>query len=503
MYKQILITKYLTRKLVPMFAAAAVTLCTAMVIIVISVMGGFLDLLREGAQRLTADVTIVDYGLRGFPHYEDLQQRLMALDSVEAATPVIHTWGLMKLEDDIGNTTVRPVHLMGIKPDSYRHVTDYEGALYWTQQRIAGQAAREDRPESLDSWKAVPWKQLGMALSVRDRRSGEIEPGAVLGIATHRWHSRDEQGRYSVRRSALGATATLAVVPMTEGGAMRDLRPVDRQFIVVNEFKSGLHEIDQDRVYVPFDDLQAMLSMDREQVWEEYDEQTGEPIGEPTTRPARASMMMVVGKVPDGAPEGTRVGPEQLSELRAQIDGVVQRFRMDHEDNVSPYIVAQTWEESHATMLAAVENEKGLVSFLFVIISVVAFVMVATTFYNIVLEKTRDIGVLRAIGASRFGVASIFLGYGLAIGLVGAILGMILASLIVTNLNGIQELIHQLTGWRMWDPRVYLFDRIPDEVSVIEAAYIMIGAVIASTLGALIPALVAARVDPVETLRYE
>ncbi|MEL7089282.1 MAG: FtsX-like permease family protein, partial [Planctomycetota bacterium] len=106
-------------------------------------------------------------------------------------------------------------------------------------------------------------------------------------------------------------------------------------------------------------------------------------------------------------------------------------------------------------------------------------------------------------GASRLGIMQMFLGYGLAIGIVGSVLGLVIAVSIVTNLNEIQELIAQTTGWRMWNPQTYFFDRIPDKVDYAEAWWAVAGAVVSSVIGATLPALLAGRLKPVEALRYE
>jgi lipoprotein-releasing system permease protein len=86
---------------------------------------------------------------------------------------------------------------------------------------------------------------------------------------------------------------------------------------------------------------------------------------------------------------------------------------------------------------------------------------------------------------------------------VGAALGLALAAVVVWNLNEIQELLAQWIGFRMWDPTIYYFDRIPGRLDPKEVTIIMVSAVVASVLGALVPAWLAARTDPVASLRYE
>lgn len=192
---------------------------------------------------------------------------------------------------------------------------------------------------------------------------------------------------------------------------------------------------------------------------------------------------------------------------------------------------------------------------LFSIIYLVCAGLVLSIFWAIVYEKTRDIGILRSVGASRAGITYIFLRYGAIIGVVGAILGLGLAWLVVSNINGIHNALGEpaprwswitgfalagvvllITIWRtthgyllpvvlwsllavvltgvavalmfhrgtlIWDPSVYYFSEIPNEVDMLTAITTMIGAVIFSVLGAFIPAAKAADTDPVRALRYE
>ncbi|QQE10621.1 FtsX-like permease family protein [Planctomycetota bacterium] len=531
MYKVLLIWKYLRRKLAPMFAALAVTMCTMMVIIVISVMGGFFELLSSSAQKLSGDVTVTAFSLSGFPHYQDLIDEAEKLPEVAAATPTIQSYGLLNLRrgganGPTGNT--KTVEVMGIEPESYNKVVDYEATLMWDKGSLLDDLNRlsDARKKQLKKWETEDLaeagsdelkkqikedyaaklqqlealteeqstqlsnyglKDMGMKLeptSQRSIRAGKELPGMVIGVEVNPYHSRDAEGKYNILNAAINDNAVLALMPINEKGDIRG-EPANAEFAVVNEFKSGLYDIDANRVYVPLSVLQEKLDMTAA---EEYDPETLMPTGKGV--PARVTQVLF-----KSAPGYT------AEQTAAAVTKVVKQI--ERENLGIPILYTQTWMQMHAHLLGAVQNEVGLVTFLFAIISVVAIVMVATTFYMIVLEKTRDIGVLRAIGASRWGIMNIYLGYGLAVGVIGALLGLFFAYEIVTNLNEIQEWLYQWFGWRMWDPRTYFFDRIPDKVDPIKATWIVIGAIASSVVGALIPALLAARLNPIEALRYE
>src|SRR5205085_10777921 len=123
--------------------------------------------------------------------------------------------------------------------------------------------------------------------------------------------------------------------------------------------------------------------------------------------------------------------------------------------------------------------------------------------WAMVSEKTKDIGILRALGASRAGVAWIWLRYGVAIGIVGGLLGGGIAYLIVTNINPIHEWLGRNLNIVIWNPKVYYFTMIPHQVEWGKAIIVMVSGVVASIAGALIPALKAANMDPVKALRFE
>ncbi len=121
----------------------------------------------------------------------------------------------------------------------------------------------------------------------------------------------------------------------------------------------------------------------------------------------------------------------------------------------------------------------------------------------IVVEKTRDIGVLKSLGAPSRGVMAIFLGYGLSLGFVGSGVGMVLGLLFVVHINRIAGWLEMLTGREVFDPTIYYFQEIPTIIRASTVSWIVAGAMLIAVLASILPAVRAARMHPVEALRYE
>lgn len=163
----------------------------------------------------------------------------------------------------------------------------------------------------------------------------------------------------------------------------------------------------------------------------------------------------------------------------------------------------QTWEDRQANFLRAVETEKRIMMVILCFIVIIAAGLILATLTLMVMEKVRDIGIMKALGGTTQGIMSIFLMNGFLIGALGAVLGLILGVIVSSNINPIHDLVAAVVGFRVFDPRIYVFDEIPIRFEPVTIGLFLLGTVLASLAASLWPSFKAARMNPVESLRYE
>jgi lipoprotein-releasing system permease protein len=322
-------------------------------------------------------------------------------------------------------------------------------------------------------------------------RNAEDWQGMIVGVGVVGIH-KDREGNWSDREGIYSAWANLTVVPISAETVSVDMSgKVDQPYWIIDDSRTQIWQYDSNSVYVPFENLQRNLLMDAR-------EETDPDTGRVTRIPARTREIHVAAK------PGVH-----LYDLKARVQQIVNAVVAERGIEIRYPIKVETWEESQATFIAAIEKEKALVTFLFGMISIVAIFLIFCIFYMIVVEKTKDIGIIKSVGATDTGVAGIFLGYGLAIGIVGAGLGLLFGYLIVHNINEIHGWMGTITEKllrervQIWNPEVYAFDTIPNTMDPTEVGVILVVAMISAVLGALVPAVRAARMQPVEALRWE
>ena len=506
-----------------MLAMAAVMLSVATILITWSVMGGFLNALIDSGRTLVGDVAIVWPNV-GFAYYDDLIEKLEADPMIKSATPTIETFGLVKLPDD----RIELISIKGIDAKSYTQVTGFADTMWWKpiDEPTPKDYKREDirlDPQFKDIF--ADMEANGISMTRPNPLTGKIEPAGVLGIEVTGLNERQSWGGYyplsPMRALPDGGSERVDVFMPREGtvgitilaldSEGHPIDPVTQTIPIANEFQSGLYEVDQGTIFVPLDILQRMLRLDAAQRVEvvkddenpfavEVDPVTGE-IGPKMkkiigTDPARVTTVLVSG-----------VDGSKLEAVRQRIREIYDEFADEHAGEVPSSFQMEnqirTWEDLNKTMISAVKKETGLVLFIFGIVSFTTVFLVLAIFWSMATEKTKDIGVLRALGATTPGIAWLWIRYGAAIGIVGSLIGTAVGYWIVSDINAIHDWMGRTFNLVIWDPRQYYFIEIPSDVDPVKAAIVFGVGVMTCVIGAAIPAIHSARMDPVKALRFE
>jgi lipoprotein-releasing system permease protein len=287
--------------------------------------------------------------------------------------------------------------------------------------------------------------------------------GIVLGLGISQRKMRHEDGELS-DIYMVNPGDDVQMTFLSGGG---NAKPVIENFTIADFYSSNMHEYDSSFAFVPLSELQKLRGM--------VDPLSGE-----------------------GAVSAIQIKLKQGSDLNAVRDRLTVAFPSNE------YMLdIRTWQDSQRPLLNAIQMELTILNILlFMIIAVAGFGILAT-FFMIVVEKTRDIGILKALGAPSSGVMSIFLGYGMSLGTVGTGVGIVIGLVFVAYINEIADIVGVITGQEVFNPEFYYFTEIPTIVSPTMVALVALGAITIAILAAVLPALRAARLHPVEALRYE
>jgi lipoprotein-releasing system permease protein len=540
MYKFLLCSRYLRTRYIALASIISVMLGVATMIVVNSVMSGFSTQMRERLHGILADIVLEAKSLDGVPDANWHLQRIreVAGEHVAAMSPTVEVYGMLSFQYAGGEYITRPVTLIGIEPETKaqvgtlkEHLTNYQSTLDddgnviqpakrsmsqvpdWVlhkdqeaarlirarQRQMFGRGVISGSPE-VESTDAMPQRDeptikpaaasqtetedptklanpfdndpaMASPKSDEEQLADLAAPLAArvyvgIGLVSYPYQNRRTGQVETAMMVQPGYDVQLSTV--TKG---RPPSPAHVSATVVDIFKSGMSEYDSNLVFMNLEELQRIRGM-------------------------------IFREVPDDPSTEVRDITAVHIRLKDYADAatVVDRLRNAFPPNL--YSV-HTWEEKQGPLLEAVRVESAILNvLLFLIIAVAGFGILAI-FFMIVVEKTRDIGILKALGASSNGVLSIFLSYGLGLGIVGSGIGVALGLTFVAYINEIEDLLTWLTGQKVFDERIYYFKSIPVDTQPWMVVWVMCGAIAIAVLASILPARRAAALHPVRALRYE
>jgi ABC-type lipoprotein release transport system permease subunit len=416
----------------------------------------------------------------------------MVLVEKRLAAELARTLAILERERQAAGAEAAPTPEKKLLLERLSNAIGYQdNGLYYVQQagknraeleslrrrlRAAEQAGNVDEVDRLEALVEAKQKK---ALHAPDYR-------AILGLGIPGLSFRTPRGE-TVRVIGPGQKVVLSLLPLGRKTSPTDITPNTRTFTVIDDCSTDVASIDSEIVYLPFETLQLLNNMSAETSADDANE---------VVVPARCSQIHI--KVKDGLADRRR-----LREIGRKVERVWADFRQRHRNAATTSVYVETWRQRQSKLVSSIEAQRTLMVIILGIISLVAVLLIFVIFYVIVVQKTRDIGVLKAVGAPSGGVAAIFLSYGAAIGLVGSILGTIGGCFFVWNINPIHDWIGRTFGFVVWNRETFMFEKIPNEVGSDTVVTIVIASVLSGVLGSLIPAALAATKQPVEALRYE
>ena len=198
-----------------------------------------------------------------------------------------------------------------------------------------------------------------------------------------------------------------------------------------------------------------------------------------------------------------RAGDVTAIEVYTDNPDKVDQYRKDVQAAAKRPIFMIDWRQRNATFFNALQVERNVMFLILTLIVLVASLNIVSGLIMLVKDKGQDIAILRTMGATQGAIMRVFLITGAAIGVVGTLFGFLLGVVVCLNIESIRQFLSWLTSTELFSPELYFLSHLPAHMDTGETTAVVLMALMLSLLATLYPSWRAARLDPVEALRYE
>ena len=403
--------------IITFISIAGIFLGVAALIIVLAVMNGFENDLRNKILGINSHVILMEHG-GAMKNHPRVMREIAQLPGVVAATPFIYSQAMLK-----NGSSVTGIVLRGLSMEDAMKVINL-GKI---------------REGKLDYLREGERKIPGL----KPELSGV--PGILIG-------------RELAKNLGVFLFETVHVVSPSGVSTPLGMVPRMKSFLVVGIFESGFFEYDSTLAYISLKNCQEFLNM-----------------GDLVT--------------------GIEIRVDDIYKADLIAKQIEKKLGF-------PYW-GRHWMEMNRNLFSALKLEKRVMFIILSLIVLVAAFNIISALIMIVMEKSKDIAILKTMGATRAGIMKIFILQGLVVGAIGTLLGSLAGLAVALNLEALSRFVEKLFGFKILPGDVYYLSELPSQVNYGDVGIIILGTLLISFLSTIYPSWRASRLDPAEALRYE